>query len=217
MMKGPRRPWFARVTLSACLLGALSCGTAKPATVDFSLSPEDYRSQDYPLVYERWTRHEKVTRNLESALEVWGTYKSRDYREAFVAHYAEAYSLGDAERERLRQTQLEAESTSYEFVVTAQSANYRWNDLEKKNSPWRVSLLDGAQREIAAEELRVEKFPDLFEREFYPVKTPFTKTYVVRFSRTAGKEEGFAGDRSGRIILRFAGPLGRADLVWSAR
>lgn len=216
-MVATRFTWFVRVTLFTALASVVSCGTSKPATVDFSLSPEHYRSEDYPAVYERWTRHEKVTRNLESALEVWATYKSRDYREAFVAHYAEAYALNDAERERLRQTQLEAASTTYEFVVTAQSANYRWNDLEKKNSPWRVSLLDGAQREIAVDEMRVEKFPDLFEREFYPVKTPFTKTYVVRFSRTAGKEEGFAGDRSGRIVLRFAGPLGRADLVWSAR
>jgi hypothetical protein len=203
--------------LAAALLGALSCATSKPPVVDFSQSPEDYRSEDYPTVYERWTRHEKVTSNLESALEVWATYKSRDYREAFVAHYAGAYAMNDVDRDRLRQSQLEAASTTYEFVVTAQSANYRWNDLEKKNSPWRVSLLDGAGREITAEELRVEKYPDLFEREFYPVKTPFTKTYVVRFLRSAGKDDGFAGERSGRIVLRFAGPLGRADLVWAAR
>jgi hypothetical protein len=217
MMTLDRFARAARVILSLSLLGLMGCGTSKPPVVDFSLAPEDYRSEDYPVVYERWTRHEKVTSNLESALEVWATYKSRDYREAFVAHYAQAYSLGDTERERLRQSQHEAAANGYEFVVTAQSANYKWNDLEKKNSPWRVTLLDGAGREVSAEEFRVEKLPDLFEREFYPVKTPFTKTYVARFLRSAGKDEGFGGERSGRIVLRFAGPLGRADLVWSAR
>jgi hypothetical protein len=214
-MKG-MRGFSLLMAFSAGLVG-VACGTAKPPVVDFSLAPEDYRSEDYPIVYERWTRHEKVTANLESALEVWATYKSRDYREAFVAHYGEAYSMGDAERERLRQSQHEAAATTYEFMVTAQSANYKWNDLEKKNSPWRVALVDGAGREITPDEFRVEKLPDLFEREFYPVKTPFTKTYVARFLRSAGKDEGFAGERSGRIVLRFAGPLGRADLIWSAR
>jgi hypothetical protein len=216
-MRVDGRTFAVRAGLGLALLSALSCGTSKPPVVNFSASPADYRAADYQAVYERWMRHEKVTHNLESALEVWAVYKSLDYREAFVARYAEAYGLGQDDRERLRQTQLEAAGTSYEFVLTAQSANYRWNDLEKKNSPWRVSLLDGAEREITAEEVRVEKFPDLFEREFYPAKTPFTKTYVVRFSRAAGKDDGFTGDRSGRVVLRFASPLGRADLVWSSQ
>jgi hypothetical protein len=218
---GTRRRFPDRCTPAMLLLTGLfalvACGTSKPPVVDFSVAPEDYRSEDYRSVYWRWTRHEKVTANLESALEVWATYKSRDYREAFVAHYAEAYSLGDAAREQLRQGQHEAADSDYEFIVTAQSANYKWNDLEKKNSPWRVTLVDGAGREISPEEIRIEKLPDMFEREFYPVKTPFSKTYLARFLRSAGKDEGFAGERSGRIALRFAGPLGHAELVWSAR
>jgi len=178
----------ARLALLTGLLSLAACGTSKPPVVDFSAAPEDYRSEDYPSVYWRWTRHEKVTANLESALEVWATYKSRDYREAFVAHYAEAYSLGDTAREQLRQSEHEAAANGYEFVVTTQSANYKWNDLDKKSSPWRVTLLDGAGREISPDEFRVEKFPDMFEREFYPVKTPFSKTsgcaFCARRART---------------------------------
>ena len=196
---------------------AFACAASKPPLVDFSGAPRDYRSKDYPEVYERWTRHEKVIHEVESALEIWATYKSQDYREAFVAHYAEAYSLGETDRARLRQSQREAAGSVYEFLITAQSANYRWNDLEKKSSPWRVTLLDGLGREMAPEELKFEKLPDIFEREFFPVKTPFTRTYLVRFARTAAKEDDFAGERSGRIILRIAGPMGRADLIWAGR
>jgi hypothetical protein len=212
------QPSVALSIALGCALGcAFGCATSKPPVVDFSMVPRDYKSENYPEVYERWTRHEKVVHELESALEIWATYKSQDYREAFVAHYAEAYSLGDADRTRLRQSQREAAVSGYEFLVTAQSANYRWNDLEKKSSPWRVTLLDGMGRELAVEELKIEKLPDIFEREYFPVKTPFTRTYLVRFPRTGTKEEDFAGDRSGRVILRIAGPMGRADLVWSAR
>jgi hypothetical protein len=203
-------------SLVVCL-GALGCGTAKAPPVDFSSAPRSYRAEDYPGVYQRWTRHEKVTHELEAVLEVWATFKSRDFREAFVSHYASAYSLSEPDRERLRESQREAAAAGYEFMITAQSANYRWNDLEKKSSPWRVTLVDGAGHELAPDELKVEKLPDMFEREFFPVKTPFTKTYAVRFSRSGGKEDDFIGEQSGRIILRCAGPLGSANLEWSAR
>ena len=206
-----------RAALFIALGIACGCAASKPPVVDFSGAPRDYRSEDYPDVYERWTRHERVVHEVESALEIWATYKSLDYREAFVAHYADAYSLGDADRARLRQSQREAAGAGYEFLITAQSANYRWNDLEKKSSPWRVTLLDGLGREMAPEELKIEKLPDIFEREFFPVKTPFTKTYLVRFARAGANDENFVGERSGRIILRIAGPKGRADLIWVGR
>jgi hypothetical protein len=203
--------------MAVVLIGALGCiVTSKPPVVDFSTAPRDYRSEDYPRVYERWTRHAKVVHEVESALDVWATYKSRDFREAFVAHYAEAYSLGDGDRERLLQSQREAAAARYEFLITAQSAQYRWNDLEKKSSPWRVTLVDGLEHELVPEEFKIEKLPDMFEREFFPAKTPFTKTYLARFARSNTKEDEFAGERSGRIMLRLAGPLGSADLIWSA-
>jgi hypothetical protein len=213
---GQKRFGGVAASMTIALLGLLACGTPQPPVVDFSSRARNYGPQDYPVVYERWTRHGKVIQDTESAIEVWATYKSRDYREAFVAHYADAYSLDDADRERLLRSQREAAVAGYEFLVTAQSANFRWNDLEKKNSPWRVTLLDASGHGLVPEALKVERLPDLFEREFFPVKTPFTKTYSIRFSRGGGKEADFAGEREGLITLRFAGPLGHADLIWTA-
>ena len=204
-------------TVAVALSLIAGCVAQTPPVVDFSAIPRDYASDDYHTVYERWTRHEKVTHQTESVLEVWATFKSRDYREGFVAHYAEAYSLNAADREALVQSQREAADGYYEFLLTAQSANYRWNDLEKKSSPWRVTLVDGSGNEITPEEFKVEKLPDMFEREFFPVKTPFTKTYLARFARAGGKDESFAGDRTGVITLRLAGPLGHADMTWAGR
>jgi hypothetical protein len=195
---------------------AVGCGAAPPPVVDFSSVPRTYQSSDYPVVYERWTRHQKVLWDSEAALEVWATYKSSDYRDAFVASYAEAYSLIALDRDRLLQSQRDLASASYEFLVTAQSANYRWNDLEKKNSAWRVTLVDGLKHELGPDELKIVKLPDMFERAFFPVKTPFTKTYSVRFSRSVGKDDEFSGDRTGVVVLRIAGPLGHADLIWSS-
>lgn len=220
-MKGPdRSPAFPLVAACVSMLIGAGCLPKKPVLVDFSESARDYRANDYRTVYERWTRHEKVVHALESALEIWATFKSCDFREAFVARYAERYALEDAERERLRTSQREAAARGYEFLITAQSANFRWNDLDRRTSPWRLSLVDGLGREIAPDVVKLERLPDLFEQEFYPAKTPFTKTYLVRFDRadTDGDDDkAFGGFDTGVLILRVAGPRGHADLTWLGR
>jgi hypothetical protein len=250
------------VLLVVVVLLGTGCGTATTPQVDFSSTQPTHVGADYGDVYQLWTRHGKVVHEFESALEVWATYKSTDYREAFVARYAEAYRLPPPDRELIRTGQREAEADAYEFMVTAQSANYRWNDLERKGSAWRVTLRDGLGHELYPEKIAYERLPETYEREFFPVKTPFTRLYTVRFSRhaseparpdpaadgaataggtgsaastlsagtavasgtaratgTAGAtgEDGFVGERSGRLVLRIAGPYGSVDLVWSAQ
>jgi hypothetical protein len=213
--------WRAGVTVAlGVVLGAgaaltSGCWRSNPVFVDFSPPAREYKSSEYHDVYERWTRHDKVLHEVESALEIWATYKSQEFREAFVAHYADAYTMSDEAREGLSRAEREAGVAAYEFIVTAQSSNYKWNDLEKKNSPWRVLLLDRAGHELMADQITVQRFPDLFEREFFPAKTPFSKTYLIRFLRGTAHEDGFTGERSGELTLRFAGPFGRSDLRWS--
>jgi hypothetical protein len=192
----------------------VACQSDKAARVDFSETPRDYVAKDYGDVYERWTRHDFAMHEVEKALEVWVTFKSWDFREAYIERYAAIYSLTDAERTTLRTAQRDALHQAYEFHVTAQSANYKWNDLEKSNSPWRVTLLDALGHELAPEavKIKVEKLPDAFEREFFPAKNPFSKTYSFRFVPPAKTD--FEGVTSGSIILRIASPLGRIELTW---
>jgi hypothetical protein len=204
------------VLATAIAAAALSgCGTPKPTLVDFSDTPRDYLSKDYEAVYTRWTRHDRAMHDVDAALEVWATYKSWDFREAYVERYGTVYSLSDADRTTLRQAQLDAFHRAYEFHVTAQSANYKWNDLEKASSAWRVALVDALGHELAPEYVRVERLPDAYETAFFPSKTPFSKTYAIRFSVPAGDAD-FAGPRSGSITLRISSPLGRVELMWKS-
>ena len=205
------------LTVLWAVVGGTACWGTPPVIVDFSPPARQYRASEYHDVYERWTRHEKIMVEVDAALEVWTTYKSQEFREAFVAHYADTYAMNDDATESLRRAQHEAGTAAYEFVVTGQSSNYKWNDLEKKSSPWRVLLLDGAGHELVPEQITVERYPDLFEREFYPAKTPFSKTYLIRFTRAPGHDDGWKGERTGEIRLRFAGPRGRGDLRWADR
>ena len=104
------------------------------------------------------------------------------------------------------------------FTVTALSTEHHWNDLEKANSPWKVTLVDALGHELAPTEVKVEKLPDAYQREFFPARNQFnrvfTKTYAIRFAVPAAGE--FTGVKSGAITLRFASPIGRIDLTWQA-
>jgi hypothetical protein len=211
---GWARSWFTALAMALAFWGT-SCATQKQVHVDFSETPRDYLATDYPGVYQRWTRHDFAEHDVDKALEVWATFKSWDFRESYIEKYAAIYSLSDASRTELRQAQREAYQQAFEFHVSAQSANWDWNDLEKASTPWRVTLLDALGHELPSERIRIEKLPDAYEREFFPSKTPFSKTYSVRFIMPAPGGD-FAGVRSGSLTLRFASPIGRVDLVWKS-
>ncbi|HEX3903637.1 MAG TPA: hypothetical protein VH853_12360 [Polyangia bacterium] len=213
MTSGGRRG-LAWLTLVAAAWGG--CAVQKQVAVDFSETPRDYLAGDYQSVYQRWTRHDYASLDrVDKSLEVWATFKSWDFREAFIENYAAIYSLSDAKRAELRQGQRDLYHVAYEFHVTAQSANWDWNDLEKANTPWVVTLVDALGHELPSERVQIQKLPDAFEREFFPAKTPFSKTYKVRFIMPAPGGD-FAGVRSGSLTLRFASPIGRIDLVWKS-
>src|SRR6185312_4252770 len=143
----------ALLAVVLALLGG--CTVQKQVRVDFSESQREYLPRDYVGVYQRWTRHDYAEHEVDKSLEVWGTFKSWEFREAYIALYASIYSLSDADRNKLRQSQHEAYQQAYEFHVTAQSAKWEWNDLEKPSSPWRVTLLDALGHELSAEKVRV--------------------------------------------------------------
>jgi hypothetical protein len=206
----------AALSCWAMAAAATACTAPRPVYVDFSETARDYRSRDYPEVYQRWTRHGLARLDVDAALEAWATFKSWDYREAYIEHYAAIYSLSDTEKSTLRASQLEMFRGRYEFHITAQSSNYKWNDLEKRNSPWRITLVDGLGHELVPESVKLEKLPDPYEVEFFPAKGPFTRSYAVRFARTTpdGKPVDFAGASTGSVILRIASPVGRVELTW---
>ena len=212
MTRGRRRGGLALLLLAT--IGA-ACASQKQFRVDFSETPRDYLPTDYSGVYERWTRHDFAEHDVDKALEVWATFKSWDFREAYVEKYAAIYSLPDADRTKIRQGEREAYRTVYEFHLTAQSANWDWNDLEKSTTPWRLTLVDALGHELPSERVRIQKLPDAYEREFFPAKTPFSKSYSVKFNIPAPGGD-FVGAKSGSLTLRIASPVGRIDLIWKS-
>jgi hypothetical protein len=210
-LRGVRCMAFALV---AALAG---CASSRPQTVDFSDATKSYRSDDYPKVFDAWTRHYKLVQDIGTVLEVWGTFMSWDFRQAYVAKYAKVYDLAPGEREQLAKAQRETARAVYEIHLVAQSTNDKWVDFDKSSSPWRMTLIDGTGAELAPTSIKLQKLPDIYENEFFPTRTPFSRTYTVRFVRPEGGEETFVGPRSGRLILRIASPVGKVDVSWETK
>jgi predicted GNAT superfamily acetyltransferase len=112
---------------------------------------------------------------------------------------------------------MESSRKTYEFHVAVQSTNYSWNDLDRPSSAWKVTLVDGAGAELSPLRIEAPRLPELYESQFFPNRTEFTRTYVIRFDRADSEGSGFAGTRSRRLILRVASPLARAELIWQAK
>ena len=149
-----RRRDFSMIGRVAIVLvaaaAAVGCRSQEYARVDFSDTPRDYIAKDYEGVWTRWTRHDYVLLDADKALEVWATFKSWDFREAFIERYASIYSLTDADRAKLRDAQRLAFQEAFEFHVTAQSSHFKWNDLEKTSSPWQLRPDRRARQRVAA-------------------------------------------------------------------
>jgi hypothetical protein len=215
-MSGRRRAgwWCAGVATLALVVG---CAAPIPREVDFSEGRRGFGPGSYEQVLRTWTRHAKVVEDVGTVIEVWGLYKSWEFREAYIERYAKVYSLSDAERKSLYDAQLEASRQSYEFHVAAQTTDYRWNDLERGTSPWRVTLIDGAGAELAPRRIEAPRLPELYETQFFPNKTEFSRTYVIRFDRADAEASGFGGPKTGKLTLRVASPMARVEPVWQSK
>jgi hypothetical protein len=199
----------------ACTAALVGCAEVTPKPVDFSDATRTYRPADYPSVYEGWTRHAKLVGDVGTVIEAWATYKSWDFRQAYVAYYASVYQ--DSDRAALMHSQLDASRASHEFHIAVQTTTDKWNDLERKSTPWRVTLLDATGAELGPTSIQVVKLPELYESQFFPSRTEFTRSYDISFAPPSNGGQPFAGPASGRLILRFASPAGRIELVWGGK
>jgi hypothetical protein len=210
----------ARLLSALALVGALvsGCGASTPQFVDFSDAKRNFRPDDYERVLGAWTRHEKTVIVYQgTVIEMWAAYKSWELRQAYIERYAKVYSLSEAERTALYNSQRDAARQTYEFHVAVQMTNYKWNDLDKDTSAWRVSLIDGTGAEIAPRRIELLRLPELYESQFFPNRTEFSMTYLIRFNRADAETAGFMGPSTGRITLRIASPLAKAEGVWEAK
>ncbi len=197
------------------LLGlAVSCQPELPKPVNLSEVTRAYRSREYKRVLDRWTRTGRITKSFDMVLDASATFKSWDFRQAYIARFVEAYKITGQERDTMSDRELADARQTHEVFFSAATSKYEWTDFSEKNSIWRVKLIDDKQREVRPVEIRRVKDPHAHLETFFPYVQMFSKQYLIRFPTTLDGQPLLTADTKS-FVLRFAGPLGTLDLRWS--
>jgi hypothetical protein len=208
----------ARVRIAACsVVLTVACG---PLPVSLSDATQSFGSKDYERIFEHWTREKQVFNldTMENPLTVSATFRSWQFRQAFVERYADDYRLDEASRAQLLEEQRSEWEAWNEFLVAATATNQKWADFSREDSAWVMALTNDLGQEVALAEIEKVSKPSPMLRTYYPFITVYRKTFVLRFPKLLpGGSTPVLSGGVGSFSLVFSGALGRAELEWKVK
>ncbi len=171
-------------------------------------------SGDYDAVLDAWTREVGVTgEGFENALTGSATYRSWQFREAWVNRFAADHQLPPARKDELAQSERAAHEAAHEFLFSGYAGDRRSLDLGTDQSAWRVALVTDSGSHAEPSGFEEIRRPSSSTRAYYPYVTTNRMTYVIRFPRdVAGRPVLPPGTKW--FALRFDGPRGHAEMKW---
>jgi hypothetical protein len=184
-----------------------------------SLGPPKARvtHESYDKLRERWTRQQKVIKKLDTTLRVHATCFSPEFVAVYTVKRAQIFKLPPGEREALSRQLKEEWSRSYPFLVAMATQDYSWNDLDRKNSVWKVTLANDKKQVVSPSQITAEREVTPTITELFPFVSRFHRVYHLRFPKTLPDGSPLVGADTEQLALRLAGALGHAELTWRLR
>ncbi|RME48721.1 MAG: hypothetical protein D6795_12535 [Deltaproteobacteria bacterium] len=153
-----------------------------------------------------WTRQAEDYVDFETRILARATFKSRPFREAFVAEYAAVYLLGETERTALYRREIDEAARYHDFLLYVYTPELQRNVLDRPSSPWRIYLEDEAGHRVAPETIRKNHDPAHTIDRFYPYVESWGRIYEVRFPK--------APLEGRRLRLVITGISGHCAMEW---
>jgi len=203
--------------ISGALLLALAVACGGPPPVELN-SAWPNQADDYEDVTEKWTRHGRDNSGLgdrrhgvEQTIDVYATFKSPEWRAAWIAMEAERHHLSQAAiRELTAKTKAE-DAEGYEVVLLVATHDRRSNDLQKgPRSTWRVALVDQGGTEIVASAIKRDRRPRNEVEAEFPKLGDFHEPYVAHFPRSVD----LLRPEARRFLLKVTSEQGGVVLEW---
>ncbi len=182
--------------------------------------PSDLNARDYPQVLAALTRDGQGFSGFEHKITIKATLMSPMLRKAFSLRFPEVYGHGgQVTRHELTDVSTDTAST-LNFFVAVYTANLRWNDLNKPDSIWRVTL-ELVEPETGVTITRAD--PVSIERvkidenlyTIYPYLTTFDTAYIIRFPAVSPASMPFIQEGPSRLRLRIASSFAERALDWT--
>ncbi|MBI5237305.1 MAG: hypothetical protein HY887_02645 [Deltaproteobacteria bacterium] len=207
---GPRGAPVRGVFLIFCLAFVFSAFTA-----GCSSGKAITKKAAYSDSLNKWTRSVTVYEGLEPRLYLNATYKDKTFRDAYTDRYAEGFELPEAYRSMLLEREAEASEQYNEFFLTVYSPDEERNDLDAKNSVWRLFLEDSSGARLTPVNVTRLDPADALLREFFPFFDPWSRAYIVKFPKYSETgREPIPGSDTVFIKIIVTGLFGKGELVW---
>ncbi len=162
----------------------------------------------------RWTRGDRIYYSLDRIMVVQATYLSPEFRQAFQDQYVNFFNMLP---EKVN-TDLELVATSAgqgrEFFLYADTPENGWNNLDERDSVWRVGLWSATQP-AGIDPIVIRRFHDRGPnaRAFFPFINDFGRAYLVVFP--VQEQNGTTvSENDSEVSLKVSSALGTAVMSW---
>ena len=196
--------------LLACLLAG---GCARPRPARLFHADQPLSQGQYPAVLRTWTRSARLYRHLENKLFFTATFHAPELRRAFAMTFPDLYGHGSKITRRELVEFSGAGDQAHTFFVAAFTPELGWNDFERADSIWHMTLTGGQGVAVASSEVIPVKV-DANIQAVYPYISPFDRIYLVRFPLFDSRHRLVADTTCERLTLRIASALGVAQMHW---
>jgi len=174
----------------------------------------------YTDAVSTWTRDAKVYRDLESRINVAATYLSPAFIEAMAAERARVFSPTAAELDAWRKERTDESARSEVFFVAVSTRDRAWNDLNQRDSMWRLYLETDRGDKIPPERIVAVRGRPAVLTHFFPHLGHFSIGYWVYFPRYPAYRDGEGLPRPvidpalSWFKLQMRSPAASVDLTW---
>ncbi|UCD83910.1 MAG: hypothetical protein JSU92_11575 [Deltaproteobacteria bacterium] len=204
---------LARKISSICLVLFLGC-----AGLNGGGAPSGVEADDYQSALSEWTEEAKVYQEFETRLLAAATFKSWEFRQAYVEKYARIYLLETGSKRDMLEEERAVSSKQNEFFLSIYSPDKDLGDFSMENAAWKICLLDEQGNKLEPIKIKKVKQKESLLQEFYPYITLWSSFYQLSFPVDFPEtQEPFITPETRYIRLVINGPSSRAVMTWELR
>lgn len=212
--KKPAARKGASGALPSVLLAALLLSLALSGCAKKTVRPEVPRPE-YSEVLDRETGSAKIYSGLDAVLFITATYKTMEFREAYVDLYVKGYQVDETYTEALLERERDDNDKYNEIFFTAYTPESKWNDFDRRDSVWRLYLDDNEGNRLTPVSVTRVDAGDPLVKRFFPYFDPWSSGYLVRFPKySVTGTEPIPGPGTEFLRLVVTGVMGRGEIEW---
>jgi hypothetical protein len=176
-------------------------------------NPDNPTSSQYHDVLHQWSRTAKLYHFLDNKLFVTATFHAQQFRQLFRVAFPDIYGHGGHITQQELVYNSKPVTQHHNFFVAAYTPNPIWNDFEKTDSIWHVTLSSNTGLSVGSDEIKAIKIDENL-RIVYPYLGRFDKAYLFRFPQYDKQQQPLLTEHTRSFELKIASALGVLKLKW---